>query len=311
MAKELVVVPGVGEWVELVDEYGRTCLFNSPAWRYTLVRTWLLIFFLYAQEEEERGGGSRGRGEVPRKRGDFPALLRARVARGDPGCCVSVLRDVRWAFSWTLTSAGRATSFLSVVHFSEEDQLEFLALYFLAFLMDDSDELIPEWFGFGHRSRGSSSEHLSRGTVAVRGLAVTKCLEMFAEIPRRLTTTEVESTTAKMNWLLVLLVRTLRRSSMVIWNAVSFAQWSRSTSWWSFWFLRNAFATHSAARPRAPGCRAEPGRGRRSSGTCEVALFWAHRTFRRGGPRWPTPAGVGCPVEAGWRTVDWPQCGFF
>ena len=27
-AKELVVVPGVGEWVELVDEYGRTYFFN-------------------------------------------------------------------------------------------------------------------------------------------------------------------------------------------------------------------------------------------------------------------------------------------
>ena len=42
----------------------------------------------------KRRGGSRGRGEGLRGRGDFPALLRARYVRGDPGCFVSVLRDV-------------------------------------------------------------------------------------------------------------------------------------------------------------------------------------------------------------------------
>ena len=41
-------------------------------------------------------------------------------------------------------------------------------------------------------------------------------------------------------------------------------------------------------------CPRDPRRAVRSWRTCAVALFWALRTFRRGRPRWLTPAGVGC-----------------
>ena len=198
-------------------------LLEPPAWRHTLVRTWLLIFFLYVQEEEEKEAEEAEAEEkyhedevtflpfcVPAMYVATLAVLSRCYDGHSPGHWLRVVRVVLQIVVY----AGRATSFLLVLHFSEEDQLEFLVLYFVAFFMDDCDELIPEWFGLGRRFRGSSSEHLSRDTVAVQGLAVTKCLEMFAEIPRRWTATEVESATARMTWPLVLLVRTLRRSSM-------------------------------------------------------------------------------------------------
>ena len=44
----------------------------------------------------------------------------------------------------------------------------------------------------------------------------------------------------------------------------------------------------------APGCRGHPGSCQRSCWSVRKCLIWALRTFRRGRPRWPTRAGVGC-----------------
>ena len=82
-AKELVVAPGVGEWVELVDEYGRTYYFNPET-------------YAPRRGRRKRGGGSRGRGEGVRDTcGWFIAVT----------CSVWVrLRSVVIGFFWERTS---------------------------------------------------------------------------------------------------------------------------------------------------------------------------------------------------------------
>ena len=61
------------------------------------------------------------------------------------------------------------------------------------FIMDAYAELIPEWCPVGVVLRGSSSEHLSLFQNKALRVHVPRCLEMFAECPRRLTTSRVST----------------------------------------------------------------------------------------------------------------------
>ena len=190
---------------------GRTwqdLLLQPPAWRHTLVRTWLLIFYLYAKEEEEKEEEEAEaeeedcEDEVTFSPFCVPAMFVATLAvlsrcygtyDGHHGLLGRrfLLFDAFCTHRSTnrCPTIGSVALYLSVVHFSGEDLLAFARCTSPRLLMDDYEELIPKRFFYGWRRASedlpliiSRETPLQNLILRILGRSASRCLQNSEKI---------------------------------------------------------------------------------------------------------------------------------